>query len=101
VDDLVVHHHPAPVRGPAAERRAGIARSALLTAAMRRPWRDATGLAVSGLRAGGDARAGVLGALPRVPAALWRRRVMSARLLDRLDRLALAEQAPTELTPAA
>lgn len=101
VDDLVVHHHPSPVRGPAAERRVGIARSALLTAAMRRPWREAVDLVASGLRAGGEARAGVLGALPRLPAALWRRRPVSDRLLDRLHRLALVEQQAEELTEAA
>jgi GT2 family glycosyltransferase len=105
VDELVVHHHPSPVRGPASERRVGIARSALLTAAMRRPWREAAELAASGLRAGGEARAGVLAAVPRLPAALRRRRQMSDRLADRLHRLALAEQRAGrpagQLTPVA
>jgi GT2 family glycosyltransferase len=88
VDDLVMHHHPSPVRGPAAERQAQIVRSALLTALMRRPWADALALASAGLRAGGPARSGVLSAAPRLPAALLRRRLVSPRVREQLDRLA-------------
>jgi GT2 family glycosyltransferase len=88
VDDLVMHHHPSPVRGPAAERQAQIMRSALLTACMRRPWAEALTLASAGLRSGGPARAGVLSALPRLPAALRRRRPVSPWLEERLTRLA-------------
>lgn len=88
VDDLVMHHHPSPVRGPAAERQAQIVRSALLTACMRRPWADAVALASAGLRSGGPARAGVLSAVPRLPGALRNRRLISVRLQERLDRLA-------------
>ena len=88
VDDLVMHHHPSPVRGPAAERQAQIVRSALLTACMRRPWASAAALASAGLRSGGPARAGVLSALPRVPAAVRRRRPVSPWLEERLNRLA-------------
>jgi hypothetical protein len=88
VDDLVMHHHPSPSRGPAAQRQAQIVRSALLTATMRRPLPDAWGLASAGLRAGGPARAGVLSAVPRLPAALRNRRVISPALRRRLDRLA-------------
>ena len=87
VDDLVMHHHPSPVRGPAAERQAQIVRSALLTACMRRPWAEALALASAGLRSGGPARAGVLSALPRLPAAVRRRRPVSPWLEERIDRL--------------
>lgn len=88
VDDLVMHHHPSPVRGPASERQAQIVRSALLTACMRRPWADAVAVASAGLRSGGPARAGVLSAVPRLPGALRNRRLISAGLQDRLGRLA-------------
>lgn len=88
VDELVMHHHPSPVRGPAAQRQAQIARSALLTACMRRPWPEVAALASAGLRAGGPARDGVLSALPRLPAALARRRVVSPWLEERLAVLA-------------
>lgn len=87
VDDLVMHHHPSPVRGPAAERQAQIVRSALLTACMRRPWAETLALASAGLRSGGPARAGVLSALPRLPAAVRRRRPVSPWLEERIDRL--------------
>ncbi|HST63991.1 MAG TPA: glycosyltransferase [Mycobacteriales bacterium] len=88
VDDLVMHHHPSPVRGPATERQAQIVRSALLTALMRRPLSDAWSLASAGLRAGGPARAGVLSAVPRLPGALRNRRPISPELQRRLDLLA-------------
>lgn len=101
VDDLVVHHHPSPVRGPASERRTQLVRSALLTAAMRRPWREVLELAADGLRAGGEGRAGVLAAVPRLPAALGRRRVLPPRVEERVRRLALAEQEAARLALAA
>jgi GT2 family glycosyltransferase len=88
VDDLVMHHHPSPSRGPASERQAQIVRSALLTACMRRPWADVWSLASAGLRSGGPARAGVLAAVPRLPGAVRNRRPISPQLQDRLDRLA-------------
>jgi GT2 family glycosyltransferase len=88
VDELVVHHHPSPARGPAGERQARITRAALLTACMRRPWPEVVALASAGMRAGGPARDGVLAALPSLPGALRRRRVISPWLRDRLDRLA-------------
>jgi GT2 family glycosyltransferase len=87
VDDVVMHHHPSPVRGPAAQRQAQIVRSALLTACMRRPWAEAVALASAGLRAGGPARDGVLSALPRLPAAVRQRRPISPWLEERLHRL--------------
>jgi GT2 family glycosyltransferase len=88
VDDLVIHHHPSPARGSAAHRRTQITRSALLTACMRRPWRDVLALAAADLRADGPSRRGVLTALPSLPGALVRRRRISPWLKDRLCRLA-------------
>jgi hypothetical protein len=88
VDDLVMHHHPSPARGSAARRRTQITRSALLTACMRRPWRDVLALAITDLRADGPSRRGVLTALPSLPGALVRRRRVSPWLEDRLRRLA-------------
>ena len=88
VDDLVMHHHPSAARGSAAHRRTQITRSALLTACMRRPWRNVLALAAADLRADGPSRRGVLTALPSLPGALVRRRRISPWLEDRLRRLA-------------
>jgi GT2 family glycosyltransferase len=97
VDDLVVHHHPSPSRGSADHRRTQVVRSALLTACMRRPWRNVLALAAADLRGGGPSRTGVLIALPGLPAALIRRRRISARLERRLAVLATA---PPPLAPS-
>jgi GT2 family glycosyltransferase len=92
VDALVVYHHPSPSRGSAAVRRTRIVRSALLTACMRRPWREALALAAADLRADGPSRSGVLAALPSLPGALVRRRRISPWLEARLARLACPPQ---------
>jgi GT2 family glycosyltransferase len=81
VDEVTVHHHPSPRREPAADRQAGIWRSRLLTAVMRYPLRDLAGQVVRALRAGRPGRNGVVGALPRVPAALRRRRVLPTSVM--------------------
>ena len=91
-EELVVHHHPSPSRGPAARRQALITRNALLTAVMRRSWREVGERAVTGLR--GPGRAGILHAVPRLPRAGWNRRPVSARLEDRLRRLSTASEPP-------
>jgi GT2 family glycosyltransferase len=106
VDDLVVHHHPSPSRGSAAHRRTQVVRSALLTACMRRPWRRVLALAATDLRGDRPARIGVLTALPSLPAALIRRRRISAWLEHRLTLLAtasppLAQSESDRLGPAA
>ena len=90
VDDLVVHHHPSPTRGSPAHRRTQVVRSALLTACMRRPWRDVLGLAIADLRGDGPSRRGVLTAVPSLPGALIRRRRISTGLRHRLAALATA-----------
>jgi hypothetical protein len=90
VDDLVVHHHPSPSRGSVAHRRTQVVRAALLTACMRRPWREVLALATSDLRADGPARLGVLRALPSLPGALTRRRRISPWLQHRLTEVRAA-----------
>jgi GT2 family glycosyltransferase len=88
VDEVTVHHHPSPRRDTPGRRQAGIWRSRLLTAVMRLPAGDVARLLVAALRAGRPGREGLVRALPDVPAALRRRRPISARLRADLDRLA-------------
>ena len=90
VDDLVVHHHPSPSRGSLAHRRTQVVRAALLTACLRRPWREVLALATSDLRADGPARLGDLRALPSLPGALTRRRRISPWLQHRLTEVRAA-----------
>ncbi|MEJ5944593.1 glycosyltransferase [Pseudokineococcus basanitobsidens] len=71
VDDLVVHHHPSPHRDAPSVRAAGIARSALLTAVMRRPWRV---VARTALRTARTHPAALRAAVTSLPAALRARR---------------------------
>lgn len=79
VSELVVHHHPSPLRDPLARRRLAL-RNDVLTALMRRPWPVVAGRVARGLRAEGPARAGLLDALLRAPRALARRRCVPAEL---------------------
>jgi GT2 family glycosyltransferase len=74
VDDLVVHHHPSPVRDGPAARRARVVRATVLTALMRRPWPVVARRLVAALRAGPADRTGVRAAVASVPAALRARR---------------------------
>ena len=94
VDDLVVHRHPSPSRNSPERRRPQTARSALLTACIRRSWPDVVALAAADLRADGPSRAGILAAAPSLVAALLRRRRISPRLQHRLSQLATT-QSPT------
>jgi GT2 family glycosyltransferase len=88
VEDVVAHHHPSQTRGPTLRRRALERRNVLLTAVMRRPWATVGATLRDQLRAGPAGRRGALGALPRLPAALARRRPLppsveaARRLLD-------------------
>ena len=77
-EELVIHHHPSPVRDTGERRRTRITRSALLTAVMRRPWPVVARRARAAWAAGGPERAGVRAALPDVPAALRARRPVPA-----------------------
>jgi GT2 family glycosyltransferase len=86
VPELVAHHHPS-VQRRRTGRTALIARNAILTAVMRRPWPVVLKQAKAALTAPGGAGA-VTSALPRIPAALQtRRRVPEVeaqlRLLER------------------
>ncbi|WP_298989269.1 glycosyltransferase family 2 protein [uncultured Pseudokineococcus sp.] len=71
VEDLVVHHHPSPSRDAPRERQVRIARAALLTAVMRRPWPAVARSLVTTLRSHPEA---VRRALPSLRAALRARR---------------------------
>jgi GT2 family glycosyltransferase len=73
VEDVVAHHHPSPVRDPAA-RRARAARNELLTAVMRRPWPVVIRAATAAARTGAPGRLALRQALPVLPRALARRR---------------------------
>ena len=89
VDSVTVHHHPSPRRSAPEGRRTAIWRSRLLTAVMRRPWSQVAGFVLRALRTGGPERRGLLRALPEVPAALRRRRVVPEHV--RADLRVLAE----------
>jgi GT2 family glycosyltransferase len=96
--DLVVHHHPSPRRDAPHRRRRGVVRNLLLTACMRRPWPVVAAKLVTAWRSG-SGRPGVLAAVPRLPAALRRRRLLSAAVEDSLRRLDLAERAAPAARP--
>jgi GT2 family glycosyltransferase len=88
VDEVTVHHHPSLRREAAADRQAGIWRSRVLTAVLRYPARDLAGQVRRVLRAGRPGLRGLVGALPRVPAALRRRRVLPAEVMRGVRELA-------------
>ena len=88
VDDLTVHHHPSTRREPARARQAGIWRSRLLTALMRYPVQDLAGQLGRAVRAGLPGWRGLAGALPRIPAALRRRRVLPRSVMAGVRELA-------------
>lgn len=90
VPDLVAHHHPSPVRDAPGLRRAGLARSRLLTAVLRLPAGAVAGEVVDGMRTA-DGRRGLLSAVPRIPAALAARRVVGARTVAARERLRAAD----------
>lgn len=90
VDALVVHHHPR--RPDAAARRARVARvvrGRVLTALMRRPWRQVLVEVRAAVRTGGPGLRGLALALPDAPAALVRRRTVPPGLERQLRRLEL------------
>lgn len=78
VPEVRAHHHPSPHREPRETRQIELIRSRLLTAVLRRPWRAVGQELVAAVRSGARGRRGLLGALPRVPAALRRRRPVSS-----------------------
>ena len=92
VDSVTVHHHPSRARHSRAERQAAIWRSRLLTAVMRLPWADVLGTGREALAAGPPGRAGIRRALPDIPAALRRRRVVPSSVLGDLHSLRVADR---------
>jgi GT2 family glycosyltransferase len=112
VPDAVVHHHPSPLRHSPEARARAVTRSALLTAVLRLPWPDVAtrlraavgggGPAADGVLAGGRGAlaGGVRDAVPDLPRALRRRRVLPPDVLADLDLLARAD-ADVTAAPAA
>lgn len=76
VDEVVAHHYPSGSRDTAG-RELLLARNAVLTAVMRRPWPVVLRRARSRWGAGGPGRRGLLAALPRLVRALAVRRPLS------------------------
>ena len=79
VDQVVAHHHPSPARNPR-ERTVRSARNRLLTTVLRRPVSVVAATAGRTIRSGASGRAGVLAAIPRLPAALRGRRSLPAHV---------------------
>jgi GT2 family glycosyltransferase len=88
VDEVTIHHHPSPRRDAPARRQAAIWRSRLLTAVMRLPVADVTGVVARAVRSGRPGLTGLARALPDVPAALRRRRIVPPRVRAGLRLLA-------------
>jgi hypothetical protein len=87
VEDVVAHHHPSTQRPHSAGRERLLARNALLTACMRRPWPVVAHRTAEAWRAGGESRAGALAVVPRLPKALLRRRRVPEAVEARLRTL--------------
>lgn len=87
VPDVVAYHLPSPQRSGPDERARLIARNALLTAWMRRPWPVVAARTAAALRSGGPERGGALAAVPRLPGALRRRRRVPRTLEARITAL--------------
>jgi GT2 family glycosyltransferase len=92
VEDVVAHHVPPP-SADSSTRQTLLARNAVLTAWMRRPVTVALGRTIAAARSGRDGRAGVRAAVPRMPAALARRRRVPVDLERRLRRLEAVQRA--------
>ena len=87
VEDVVAHHHPSQTRAPSLRRRSLERRNEVLTAVMRRPWQVVGAVVREQLQEGEAGRRGVLGAVPRLPAALARRRSLPPRVEEARRRL--------------
>ena len=92
VDDVVVHHHPSPVRHTPARRVRAMTRASVLTGVMRLPWSDAVDRFRRALRAGPAERSGALDALRELPAALRARRPAPAEVLRQLELLSATSE---------
>ncbi|MEW1980086.1 glycosyltransferase [Citricoccus sp. NPDC079358] len=96
--ELWVHHHPSALREPTETRQRDLLRSRLLTTVMRRPW-AAVGLEVRmATAAGSRGWRALAAALPRVPAAVRRRRLVPVAVETDLARL--LPQVTVTATPA-
>jgi glycosyltransferase involved in cell wall biosynthesis len=97
--DLVVHHHPSPLRHDAGARRRAVTRSSILTAVLRLP--VGTVLRRVGRALAGDmaTRRGVLDAVVELPDALSRRRPVSRHVLRQLETLRRGPAAPPPALP--
>lgn len=93
----VVHHHPSPRRHAPERRVAAVTRAHLLTGVLRLPWgevaRDVR--TAAGTRAG---RRGIRSALPDLPRALRRRRVLPPHVLRLRALLAAVPAGPGAAT---
>jgi GT2 family glycosyltransferase len=75
VPEVVAHHFPSTERDQRG-REALLARNRLLTLVLRRPWRVVLAAVVNLLRAGTVGRRAVREVAPRLPKAMWRRRLL-------------------------
>lgn len=90
----VVHHHPSQRRHDPFARQRRVARSRILSGALRLPWRDAVGRVGEEWRAGAARRRGVLDALADLPAAAVLARGRARGHRTHVRRLHLAEGEP-------
>ncbi|MEO9246162.1 glycosyltransferase [Citricoccus nitrophenolicus] len=96
--ELWVHHHPSSLREPNETRQRELLRSRLLTTVMRRPWAAVGHELRSAAIAGSRGRRALASALPRIPAAVRRRRPVPASVEADLARL--RPRATVTATPA-
>jgi GT2 family glycosyltransferase len=92
VDDVVVHHHPSPVRHTPARRVRAMTRAGVLTGVMRLPWSDAVDRFRRALWTGPAERSGALDALRDLPVALRSRRPAPAKVLRQLELLSVTSE---------
>jgi GT2 family glycosyltransferase len=90
VADVVAHHHPSTVRASSAAREHLILRNSILTAIMRRPWREVARRGWSSARKGAPGRSAVVAAARRTPSALRVRRPLPPEVEARLALLSNA-----------
>jgi len=98
VDDVVVHHHPSPVRHSPEARVRAITRARVLTAAMRLPWSVFGSRVREAWHSGRPQRGGLADAARALPAALRARQVTTSDVLADLE--LLERPAPRPSTPA-
>jgi GT2 family glycosyltransferase len=83
VPEVVAHHHPSVVRSTSSARELLILRNGILTAVMRRPWREVARRFRASVSRGPVGRAALKATVPRLPAALRSRK----RLPDQVEAL--------------